>query len=92
MNDNRFSQFLTFLERLDEVKIPYQLQHSRDNAIMITAFAPGEYWEIEFIDDGEIEIERYRSDGKIHDASILDELFALCSDTEPSPTPAANPQ
>ena len=47
---NQFSELIAFLERLDEAKIHYTLEHSRDNAIQVTAFAPGEYWEIEFIE------------------------------------------
>jgi hypothetical protein len=84
MKNDRFRKLLELLERLDQAKIPYSMQHSRENAVMITAFAPSEYWEIEFIDDDEIEIERFRSDGSILDESALKELFALCSDEEPS--------
>jgi hypothetical protein len=81
-SQNQFRKLLALLERLDEAKIPYQLRHSRDDALMVIAFAPGQYWEIEFIEDGEIEIERFRSDGHIDDASVLEELFALWSDEE----------
>jgi hypothetical protein len=84
MNGNQFSKLLAFLERLDNAKIPYQMRRSRGDAIMIVAYAPGQYWEIDFLEDGEIEIERYRSDGHIDDGSVLEELFALCSDDEPS--------
>ena len=86
MKQNQFHKMLAFLERLDKAKISYTLDHSRDDAIMIVAFAPGEYWEIEFVADGEVEIERYRSDGHIDDESVIAELFALCSDEEKSVT------
>lgn len=84
MSDDRFGKLLAFLERLDKAKIPYTMQHSREDAVMIVAFAPGEYWEIEFLKDGDVEIERYRSDGEIHDETMLEELFVLCSDEKPS--------
>jgi hypothetical protein len=90
MSANQFSKLMAFLERLDEAKIHYTMEHSREDAIMIIAFAPGEYWEIEFIEDGDIDIERYRSDGKIYDESILEELFILSSDAEPTSDEAAN--
>jgi hypothetical protein len=90
MNANQFTNLVAFLERLDEAKIPYTLQHSRDDAVMIVAFAPGEYWEIEFVQGGGIDIERYRSNGKIYDESVLEELFALCSDEVPASAPAAD--
>jgi hypothetical protein len=82
MNHNQFDKMLAFLERLDAAKITYKMEHSRDDAIMIVAFAPGEYWEIEFVANGDVDIERYRSDGHIADESALVELFALCSDEE----------
>jgi hypothetical protein len=88
---NQFRELIVFLERLDEAKIHYTMQHSRDNAIQITAFAPGEYWEIEFIEDEGIEIERFRSNGEIYEAPVLEELFALCSDEEPSPQKVLQP-
>jgi hypothetical protein len=84
MKGDQFSKLLAFLERLDQAKIPYRMDHSRDDAVMITAYAPGEYWEIEFLEDGGLDVERFRSDGKIHDETVLEELFALCSDEEPS--------
>ena len=82
MSTNQFNRLIALLERLDEARIPYTMEHSREDAIMILAFAPGEYWEIEFLGDGEIDIERYRSNGKIHDESVLQELFDLCPDVE----------
>src|SRR5216683_7245209 len=90
MNANQFSKLLAFLERLDKAKIHYTMEHSRNDAIMILAFAPGEYWEIEFLEDGDIDIERYRSDGVIHNESILEELFELWSDEKPQAEEAAN--
>lgn len=82
MKANQFSRLLAFLERLDQAKISYSIRHSRDDALMIVAFAPGEYWEIEFLEDGDIDIERYRSNGHIDDESILEELFALWSEED----------
>jgi hypothetical protein len=88
---NQFSELIAFLQRLDEAKITYTMEHSRDNAVQVTAFAPGEYWEIEFIEDEGIEIERFRSNGEIYEASALEELFALCSDEEPSAPKVVDP-
>jgi hypothetical protein len=90
MSTNQFNKLIALLERLDEARIPYTMEHSRENAIMILAFAPGEYWEIEFLENGEIDIERYRSNGKIDDESILQELFDLCSDVEGTTEEGAN--
>jgi hypothetical protein len=90
MSTNQFSKLIALLERLDEARIPYTMEHSREDAIMILAFAPGEYWEIEFLEEGKIDIERYRSNGKIYGESILQELFDLCSDEEATTEEDAN--
>ena len=77
-----FSRLLDFLKRLNLAKVPYTLRHSRNDALMVIAFAPGEYWEIDFIENGDIEIEKYRNRGEVEteDGSILEELFALWSE------------
>lgn len=90
MKVNQFSRLLAFLERLDQAQISYSMRHSRDDALMIVAFAPGEYWEIEFLEDGDIDIERYRSNGHIDDESVLEVLFALWSDDDASLAPTGN--
>ena len=85
MTENQFGKLLAFLERLDQAKIAYSMEHSRDNALMVTTVSPGVYWEIEFLDDGEIEVERYVSNGKIDNESVLEDLFAQFADVEVSP-------
>lgn len=87
MNENRFTQLLEFLRRLAKAKIAYTLRHSRDDAIMVMINVPGECWEVEFLEDDEIEVERFRSNGHIADASVLDDLFARFSADSPEPTP-----
>jgi hypothetical protein len=34
------------------------------------------------MEDGDVDIERFRSNGEIHDESMLEELFALWSEEE----------
>ena len=91
MKDKTFSKLLMFLERLDKAKITYSMEHSRDEAVMVNLVVPGEYWEIEFLEDGEIEVECYRSNGKIYDESVLDEMIAKNAwDALPQPEEAVN--
>lgn len=87
MTTDRFSQLLDFLERLEKAKIAYSLRHSRDDALMVEIRVPGELWEVEFLRDDEIEVERFRSNGRIGDASLLEVLFAQFSADSPEPTP-----
>ncbi len=90
MNQNPFSKLLAFLERLDQAKIQYVLRHSREDALMVVVYAPGQYWEVDFLEDGEIEIERYQSNGHIDDDSVIEELFALWADPETTTSAAVN--
>ena len=53
---------LDFLDRLDDARIWYRLEHVRD-ALMVVTAVPGERWEIEFFDDGHVEVERFVSTG-----------------------------
>src|SRR4051812_34302925 len=69
------SRLLRLLDRLEQAKIAYRLEHVRDS-IMIVAAVPGERWEIEFLEDGEIEIERFTSSGVTDDQDLLTWLLA----------------
>ena len=65
----------SFLDRLDDADIHYALSSVREGAILVSVSIQDERWEVEFMADGEIEIEIFASDGEIHDESMLDELF-----------------
>ena len=82
MRGNVFDKFLAFLAKLEQGKISYTLAHHRDDAIMVSAAVPGERWEIEFLDDGSIEVERFVSNGEIYGESALSELLAKYSDQD----------
>src|SRR5260370_24216586 len=90
MNTDAFRQILGLLNRLNEAKIAHRLAHHREDALMIEVDVPGERWEIEFVDyDDEVhvEIERFRSNGKLYDESILNDLFDKYSADSPEPSP-----
>lgn len=70
-----YAKVLGFLGRLDEHQLPYALAHVRPDAIMVQFALPGERWEVEFLADGSVEVERFRSDGTIGDANAIGELW-----------------
>jgi hypothetical protein len=74
MKDN-LGKLLAFLIRLNEVQISYSLKQIREDAVMVLISVYGEHWEVEFFEDGSVEIEIYKSDGEIYDEKMLDELF-----------------
>jgi hypothetical protein len=79
MKPCQFDKLLDLLERLERAKISYDLEHSREDALMVRLVVPGEYWEIEFLRDGEVDVERYRSNGHIYGPETLEQLFARYS-------------
>jgi hypothetical protein len=82
MKNDIFDRFLGFLQNLDQQEISYSLAHHRDEAIMVSVALPGERWEVEFLNDGSVEIERFISQGEISGEESLNELFSRYSDPE----------
>jgi hypothetical protein len=70
-----FERLIIFLNSLEQQNITYDLAHNRDEAIMVTVALPGQRWEIEFLTDGSIEVEKFVSNGEIYDESILEHLM-----------------
>jgi hypothetical protein len=85
MSQDRFDKLLAFLRRLEDAKVSHQLANYREEAISVIIRSPGEFWEVDFLEDGGVDIERFRSNGHIDDESALAELFAQCSDEEEAP-------
>ena len=82
MSEERLqARIFELLHRLDAASIHYELGRFRDDAIAILVTVPGERWEIEFMKNGAIEVERFRSTGEILDEESLTDLFARFSDT-----------
>jgi len=71
---NPLHGLIVFIKQLDEAKLWYRLESIRD-AILVTVSTPGTIWEVEFFEDGRVEVERFRSDGRIDDEKALSALF-----------------
>jgi hypothetical protein len=70
-----FDKLLRFLTRLEQTGAPYLVKHSRPEAIVVVTGIAEQYWEVEFFDDGHVEIERFYSDAQIDgDERLLDDL------------------
>ncbi len=58
-----FARLLKFLDQLEAVNISYDLKHVRDS-LMVSVYIPAGMWEIEFFEDGTLEIELFeRNEG-----------------------------
>lgn len=60
LTQTALGRLLEFLDRLEDAKIAYRLTHIRDS-IMVEMVVPGERWEVEFFENGQIAIERFVS-------------------------------
>jgi hypothetical protein len=76
MTGNGFTKLTTFLCDLERQKIDYGLAHHRDEAMMVMVALPSQRWEIEFFDNGSVEVERFVSAGSIEDEEVFAQLFA----------------
>lgn len=71
-----FGRLLDLLNRLDAAQVYYKLDHTRPDSLMIDIALPGWRWEIEFMADGSLDIERYQSSGGVvNDAALIEQIF-----------------
>jgi hypothetical protein len=76
---DHLERLIDFLDELEDKKIYYKLDKVRD-AIMVEISVPGQKWEVEFMQDGTIEIEKFMTTVEILDESELVHLFEEFSD------------
>jgi hypothetical protein len=82
MSEQPFGKLTMLLKRLDQAHIHYTLASHREDAIMVLVTVPGERWEIEFLGDGSVEVERFLSNGEICGEEAFHELFTKYADRE----------
>ena len=67
---------LKFLEKLRNGKIHFHMECNREDAIAVVIAVPGERWEVDFFENGEVYVEVFRSDGTIGSQELLTDLLA----------------
>ena len=55
--------FTDIRERLDAAELRHTSSVYRDDAISLLVHEPGEYWEIDVLQDGSVDVEVYASTG-----------------------------
>ena len=79
MSHARLDHLTELLAQLDERGASYTLRRTRtDGVVSVDVVVPGSRWEIDYLDDGTIDVEVFRSDGTIHDESALQHLLDSC--------------
>jgi len=84
MKEALFSKMIAFLQRLDDAKIAYHVQHGCYDSIRVTLNVPGTRWEVDFMEDGDVYVERFVSDGEILEESVLEDVIAKNSSDAPA--------
>jgi hypothetical protein len=69
------SKLQALLKRIEGCDAPYDLKHVRDGFFLIAVATPGRRWEIEVSLDGQVEVEIFKSDGKILEEAALNDLW-----------------
>jgi hypothetical protein len=69
------SDLTDLLDRLDAAEIQYTLSSVNEGSIVVAIDVPGEHWKVEFMDDGDIDVEIFKSDGEVFEYSVVEDLF-----------------
>ena len=69
------SELTDLLDRLDAAEIQYTLSSVSEGAITVGIDVTSEHWKVEFMDDGDIEVEIFKGDGQVFDYGIIEDLF-----------------
>lgn len=80
LSEHDLTSLLDFLSRLEAAKIHFTLARNQEDAITIAVAVPGQRWEIDCYGNGKIEVEIFKADGTIRDASAIEELLRDFSD------------
>lgn len=76
-------ELLKVISKLESEKIFYRLSadiSELGDAVCLQAFVLGEHWEIDFLDNGTVDVEIFKSNGEIYGREKIDELFKKHSD------------
>ncbi|MGG3927205.1 hypothetical protein ABET51_14550 [Metabacillus fastidiosus] len=68
-------KLINFLNKLENNNIFYKLNKVRNEAIMVEVAVPGQRWEIEFMENGTVEIEKFISDGNYYGTDEIEFLL-----------------
>lgn len=63
-------------ERLNAAGIWNEVRLFREDGLTVLAHVPGEYWEIDLLADGTVDVEVFRSKGELESESAIERLIA----------------
>jgi len=79
---NAMRKLLALSDQLKAQNIHHEVTRYREDGVSIIANVPGERWEIDVLDDGEVVVEVYKSQGGCRGEEVLKDLLARHSDND----------
>jgi hypothetical protein len=67
---------LDFVDRLQRTGFFHELSAPTDRTVTVSVHVPGEIWEVEFHEDGDVGVEVFRSVNGVEGKERLEDLFA----------------
>ncbi len=73
MKTDAYAKLMAIIRALEAAQIHFVLSYNRDEAVSIHATVPGERWEIDVLESGDVDFERFVStDGVTGEAEMND--------------------
>lgn len=63
-------------KRLEDAGIWNEIRFLREDGLTVLARVPGEYWEIDLLEDGATDVEVFRTAGDLEDESSIERLIS----------------
>lgn len=79
---NPLKKLLALSDQLKDAGIQHDVTRYREDGVSIIAAVPGERWEIDVLDDGEVVVEVYKSQGGCRGEEAIKDLIERHSDTD----------
>lgn len=76
MKADPFAKLMALVRELEAAQISFRVTHHRYDGITIEATVPGERWEIDVLEDGDVDFERFVSTGGVQSEDVLAEFIA----------------
>jgi len=70
----------SIISSLEKAKISFTLLRNREDAVTIAVAVPGQLWEIDVFEDGNVDVEVFRSDGQIFAYEDLPAMLSKFAD------------
>lgn len=71
-----FAKLMKIIRALEAAQIHFTVSYHRYEAVSILATVPGERWEIDVLEDGDVDFERFVSTGGVQSEPEMTEFIA----------------